>query len=272
MHLVSALAANVLALSVAVLPATTAAAPGRADEFCDWQPSPELGTVQNTIRRDDSGSKNDPELKKIIDTVFDANFKPKIEPVDDGRVINVSVHMHVVGEPKINETEFLVSRTSLQRQLDFLNQSYKPANISFTLSSVDWTKGDMGVRGFFLREPLAKSLHRGNFTELNIFFCDDDDTRGGSTTTGIVQGFRLSDDDDKADGCVVNANTVPGGSHPVWNQGVTVVHEVGHWFGLGHTTFTGQEECQPNWRNVTGLTNEPCGVRCDYNFMSYGAE
>lgn len=112
----------------------------------------------------------------------------------------------------------------------------------------------MLARGSVLRRPLAKSLHRGNFSELNIFFCDDDVTIGGSTL--ILWGYNLDDDDDKADGCVVNANTVPGGSHPVWNLGVTVVHEVGHWFGRGHTSFINQGDCEPNWRNVTGLSNE----------------
>ncbi|KAM0667440.1 hypothetical protein ACQRIU_003305 [Beauveria bassiana] len=110
MHLVSALAANFLALSVAVLPVTTVAAPNRV-EFCDWPPSPDLGTIQNTVRRDDNtdddiDSPTDPELKKLIDGFFD---EPEPEPADDGRVINVSVHMHVVGKPKMNETEFLVS-------------------------------------------------------------------------------------------------------------------------------------------------------------------
>ncbi|KAF5122305.1 Extracellular metalloprotease [Metarhizium anisopliae] len=255
MHLVSALSANVLALSLAVLSATTAAAPNRVEEFCDWQPGQELNTVQNTVRRADTTSQEtklefDPEIEKLIKQLWPP------EPVDDGRVINVGVHMHVVGKPQNNESEFLIDRTALDKQLDFLNESFKPANISFTLSSADWTKGGMLARGIFLRRPLAKSLHRGNFSELNIFFCDDDETIGGSTVT--LRGYDLDDDDDKSDGCVVNANTVPGGPHPVWNLGVTVVHEVGHWFGLWHTDLTDPGDCEPNWRNATGLSNDAC--------------
>ncbi|KAG8419138.1 hypothetical protein J3459_011487 [Metarhizium acridum] len=268
MHLVTALAANVLALLVAVLPDTTAAAPGRVGEFCDWQPSPEPDTVHNTLHWADTNQETsverDPDLENLINEIFPP------ELVDDGRVINVGVHMHVVGHPKNNESEFLVNRAALDKQLDFLNESFKPANISFTLSSVDWTKGDMLARGRFLRRPLAKSLHRGNFSELNIFFCNDEETIGGVTST--LWGLHMSDDEDKSDGCLVNANTVPGGPHPVWNRGVTVVHEVGHWLGLGHTKFTRHGDCEPNWRNLTGLSNEPCGTRCDFNYMSYGAD
>ncbi|KID96926.1 metalloprotease MEP1, partial [Metarhizium majus ARSEF 297] len=226
MHLVSALSANVLALSLAVLSDTTAAAPNRVEEFCDWQPGQELNAVQNTVRRADTtfqetSLERDPERKKLLRQISSP------EPVDDGRAINVGVHMHV--------------RTALYKQLDFLNKSFKPANISFTLSSADWTKGGMLARGLFLWQPLAMSLHRGNFSELNIFFCDNDETIGGR-------------------------------SHPVWNLGVTVVHEVGHWFGLWDTDFTVQGDCEPNWRNATGLSNEPCGARCDSNYMSYGAD
>lgn len=107
MHLVSALSANVLALSLAVLSATTAAAPNRVEEFCDWQPGQELNTVQNTVRRADTTSQEtrlefDPEIEKLIQQLWPP------EPVDDGRVINVGVHMHVVGKPQNNESEFLI--------------------------------------------------------------------------------------------------------------------------------------------------------------------
>lgn len=107
MHLVSALSANVLALSLAVLSDTTAAAPNRVEEFCDWQPGQELNAVQNTVRRADTtyqetSLERDPEIEKLLRQLFPP------EPVDDGRVINVGVHMHVVGQPKNNESEFLV--------------------------------------------------------------------------------------------------------------------------------------------------------------------
>ena len=37
------------------------------------------------------------------------------------------------------------------------------------------------------------------------------------------------------DGCVIRHSTVPGGPLSTYGEGKTMLHEVGHWFGLWHT-------------------------------------
>ncbi|KAF2629267.1 hypothetical protein BU25DRAFT_465380 [Macroventuria anomochaeta] len=40
-------------------------------------------------------------------------------------------------------------------------------------------------------------------------------------------------------GVFQNGTVFLGGSHPVFKEGITLVHEVGHWFGLYHTFANG---------------------------------
>ncbi|QLI67239.1 uncharacterized protein G6M90_00g050700 [Metarhizium brunneum] len=52
---------------------------------------------------------------------------------DDGRVLRVDVYMHVVGRPEADDSsEFPVTCETLTKQVDVLNKSFKPANISLT--------------------------------------------------------------------------------------------------------------------------------------------
>ncbi|KAK9438500.1 metalloprotease [Metarhizium brunneum] len=257
MRLIPSLVANILALSIAVLPGTAEST--SVEPFCDWETTSKHSTIQNDpLRRTDSANREGQDLGALWEDI--------IGPVnpDDSRVLHVGVYMHVVGRPKADaSSEFLVTREALTKQVDVLNKSFKPANIFFTPSNMDWTNGSLYLQGRAIKSELAKDLYRGNLSTLNILFVQSGDTRGGSTIVDWAP---------KEDGCIVNAATVPGGSHPVWNMGITAVHEVGHWFSLGHTEFTKPGDCEHNWRNVTGLSNKRCGERCDWNYMSYGAD
>lgn len=126
-------------------------------------------------------------------------------------------------------TCLLLQRGSLKTQLAVLNKQLEPAQISFTLKSATWTTTKSlpdfadGFSSDNLKEQVFKDLHRGKRGTLNLFYFNSTDNYGGSTGLSCNTGV--------ADGIIVNANTVPGSSHPFWNEGKTTVHEVGHWLG-----------------------------------------
>ncbi|KAK2925054.1 Metallopeptidase, catalytic domain superfamily [Fusarium oxysporum f. sp. vasinfectum] len=81
-------------------------------------------------------------------------------------------------------------------------------------------------------------LRQGDYKTLNLYFTDVAKLDGldalgycffpePNVSTGSSTFIR--------DGCVIVAETVPGGSMAPYNLGGTAVHEVGHWFNLFHT-------------------------------------
>ena len=133
-----------------------------------------------------------------------------------------------------------------------MNKYYTPANISFHILDADWTKDILLPVSRGLRTPLAHGLHKGNVSNLNMFWVKPSTLRYGGTS----KVFFDSGEDVKSDGVIIGTNTIPGGSHPVMNMGVTAVHEAGHWFGLRHTEFIQPGDCEPNWLNIPGQGNE----------------
>ena len=80
-------------------------------------------------------------------------------------------------------------------------------------------------------ERRAKSLLRqGGAETLNIYVAGS-----SSGTLGYASFPWDYPTDPVGDGVVIASETVPGGSLPPYNEGDTLVHEVGHWLGLFHS-------------------------------------
>ena len=84
------------------------------------------------------------------------------------------------------------------------------------------------------------ALRQGRYSDLNMYYLDDLSAYGycyypGSSRTNSTGFWR--------DGCTVMATTVPGGSEEPYNEGMTSVHEAGHWFGLIHTFGETENGC-----------------------------
>lgn len=120
----------------------------------------------------------------------------------------------------------------IQQQIAVLNQAFAPIGTSFRLAIVDrtinpaWSNGDN-------EQTMKEALRRGGSADLNIYLMNDLGRETGDTT--FPWDYRANP---VMDGCSILYTTMPGGSYPRYNKGITLVHEVGHWLGL-YNTFEG---------------------------------
>jgi hypothetical protein len=85
---------------------------------------------------------------------------------------------------------------------------------------------------------MKKALRKGGYGSLNVYFvkCISPGI-GGYTLPPVPEDMIQSNSQNNtlfwSDGCVVITASMPnGGSQPGDPQGKTLIHEVGHWFGL----------------------------------------
>ncbi|OAA53288.1 metalloprotease MEP1 [Cordyceps fumosorosea ARSEF 2679] len=264
---ISKMAATTLALTSAVLvgvPGVSAAAIRDLEqaEFCGWEAEkePAAGAARRQSAqvpqdildlfgpppKDGEQQQQPPPAAPAAPPV---QWELPPPPADDGRMLKVGVYMHVVDDPEDKTlTEFHLNRADFDRQIVALNKGFAPANISFHFLDADWKRAK--IQGHPMRMPLTQELHRGDRKTLNLYWRTAGPTYGGTTQTFV------GSQNEKRDGMYVNVATVPGSAHPVWNQGKTAVHEAGHWFDLEHTEMTNPGDCEWNWMNKPGLSNE----------------
>jgi hypothetical protein len=112
---------------------------------------------------------------------------------------------------------------------------YNNYSISFNLINTSWTVNDAwGIGAGKDMHNMKAALRQGTYATHNIYFM--------TNLTGNILGTctmptNISAGDPKSyidDGCCVNAGTMPGGPIYGYNEGMTAVHETGHWLGLFH--------------------------------------
>jgi hypothetical protein len=113
-----------------------------------------------------------------------------------------------------------------------MNDNYAGTGFSFSLKNVTRT---INSRWATDANELAmkKALRQGGYDALNVYFL--------TSASGYLGYCYFPDtvapgsDDFYYDGCTILASSVPGGGETNYEEGKTVTHEVGHWFGLYHT-------------------------------------
>jgi hypothetical protein len=139
----------------------------------------------------------------------------------------IPVVFHIVHDGE----EGRVERNAIDAQMDVLNAAFAP--IQFSLAEVQYVDRAawFEMNPFFLSTLFSKLfLQRDTTTTLNIYT--------GKLNGGFL-GWAwfpfLADYLPLMDAVTVDYGTLPGGTLDPYNEGDTIVHEVGHWAGLFHT-------------------------------------
>ncbi|OAQ58434.1 ATP-dependent DNA helicase PIF1 [Pochonia chlamydosporia 170] len=165
--------------------------------------------------------------------------------------IVVDTYMHAISNSTTSAAH--LSRETLDKQLEVLNQDFKAARISFKLRNVTWTINEdwsNGAKGSY--EGMMNTLQQGGNDALNLYFVDRVTQSGlpnfAPNEISDLLGFAsmppdANASDSTSSNCVINSGTTPGGYMNGTNLGRTATHEVGHWFGLEHVFEGG---CNPD--------------------------
>ncbi len=142
----------------------------------------------------------------------------------------VKVYFHVIH----NGSTGLLGKSTAEAQMAVLNAAFAGTGIFFTLEGFDRNTDNANLFRMSdgsTAEWQAKSLlRRGGRADLNIYTAAPSSGVLGWATQPWEWASNPTDD-----GVVIDYRTVPGGTADSYNEGDTLVHEVGHWVGLFHT-------------------------------------
>ena len=131
-----------------------------------------------------------------------------------------------------------VPATRIAAQIDVLNQSYggstggASTGFTFHLAGVTRTTNQrwFNLTGSGKERAMKRALKVGGPETLNIYTA-----KLGQNLLGYAYLAQNAADVGVLDGVVVHFQTLPGGTFPIYSEGDTATHEVGHWFDLFHT-------------------------------------
>jgi Pregnancy-associated plasma protein-A len=204
--------------------------------------------------------------------------------------VTVPTIYHVISDHTLSHQERNRWTRLVDAQTDVLNASYAGATSSdaantafrFDQVKITWTVNadwyTMALNSKAERDAKT-ALREGGAGTLNIYSVHTPILLGWAT---LPQKFK---DQQTKDGVVIFDESMPGGTDPVYNEGDTATHEVGHWLGLYHTFQSGcwgagdrvddtAPEKSPSFECQVGRDTCPKDSLLDpiHNFMDYSPD
>jgi hypothetical protein len=183
------------------------------------------------------GVNKDPERIEADELAFEQQAAKRGAPAATGGAVKVYFHVLNAGTGVENGD---VPDSMILEQMAVLNAAFAPTGWSFELAGVDRTTNpawfEMGL-GTTEERDAKTALRVGTAADLNIYTASLGGGLLGWATFPVSYAVDPIDD-----GVVLLYASLPGGGAVPYDEGDTMVHEVGHWMGLYHTFQGG---CHP---------------------------
>ncbi|KAK3671738.1 hypothetical protein LTR78_008471 [Recurvomyces mirabilis] len=194
---------------------------------CDVTHGKASDHFQKTVQRLHSAHKKSSQGSRAARSLVE---RQTVEPA----IQDIPLFIHVI---TTQAEAGVITQQMANDQAAALNTVYNKYGISFSLQGTTFTANDAWavVAGADM-DALKQSLRQGSYSALNLYFHTDLDGGMLGTCTlpsNVPPGSAPSEYFE--DGCNCNAYTMPGSTMYGYNQGMTAVHETGHWLGLLHT-------------------------------------
>lgn len=203
---------------------------------------------------------------------------PNSRVIPDGRLlrtallpgsVTVPTYFHVITDHELIGAELKQMNRHIRQQVKVLNVAYgggSAYNDTVTAFQFERVATDYTVNAAWstmrfdsANEHAAKAALRvGGPETLNLYVANIGQNLLGWAT--FPQDYAGDPGDD---GVVILTDSMPGGTDPIYSEGDTATHEVGHWLGLFHTfqggCRKGNDRVQDTPREASPALNCPVG-------------